>query len=114
MGPKYYNGKVFTNSVRRPQDRERNGAPPGDQSNRDIQGGRGRSRGRGGAGYSRGSFQPQNRGRGRGHQEEYNQWDATQSSGPGRGGPTQAQTERAWWNTDHSGNSYSETQERSQ
>ena len=112
---KYYNSRVFSNSIRREQGRDRSGAPPGDQSNRDIQGGRGRGRGRGGTGYSRGSFQSQNRGRGRGyHQEEYNQWDATQSSGPGRGGPVQAQAERTWWETNYSGDSYNASQERSQ
>ena len=56
--PKYYNSRVFTNSIRRAQERERSGAPPVDQSNRDIQGGRGKGRGRGGTGYSRSSFRP--------------------------------------------------------
>ena len=112
--PKYYNGQVFTNAIRRPQEREKNEAAPIDQSSKDIQGGRGRGRGRGGSGYTRGSSQSQHRGGGRGHYDGNNQWDAPQSSGYGRGGPSQSQPERTWWEGDFSGSSSNTNQERTQ
>ena len=99
---RYFNNKKFSKSARRDlqenrKDRKKSSYPPGDQSNKDIQGGRGGGRGRG---SERGSYQPQYRGRGRPaysegdrpsyrpdsrREREYREWDESQKAGPSSG-----------------------------
>ena len=113
--PRYYNSKSFNPTIRRDlgEKQKKNKTPPGDQSNSDIQGGRGRGRGRGVGGYSRGAYQPQNRGRGKAtYEEEYKDWDATQTAGPSKG--KKSQEDETWWDIDYSRENYREYQEKSQ
>ena len=82
---RYFNNKKFNPQARRDlaenrKERKKYKTPPIDQSNNDIQGGRGRGRGRG---FERGTHQPQYGGRGRPtYSEEYREWDANQSAKP--------------------------------
>ena len=86
---KYFNNKKFSKTARRDlqENKKRGNNPPGDQSTKDIQGGRGGWRGRG-RGYWRGGYQPYSSGIGRGRpaydsdrrEKEYRDWDESQDS----------------------------------
>ena len=111
---RYYNGKRFSGTVRREfTEGKKKNAPPGDQSSRDIQGGRGRGRGRGATGYSRGATgysrgasHTQNRGKGRdGYDEDYKKWDDSQTASTSKGKKSQEEY------SDYS--NYSDSQEKS-
>ena len=105
---KYFNNKKFNKSARRDlqdnkKERKKGNYPPGDQSYKDIQGGRGRGRGSG-----RGGYQSQYRGRGRPaysegdrpfygsdnrREREYREWDESQAARPSS---SQSYEERMW------------------
>ena len=84
---KFFNNRKFSKAARRDlqENKKRGNNPPGDQSNKDIQGGRGGWRGRG-RGYWRGGYQPYSSGIGRGRpaydserrENEYRDWDESQ------------------------------------
>ena len=99
--PRYYNNKAFNPQIRRDllnnrQERKKYKTPPIDQSSNDIQGGRGRGRGRGSGGSGRGAYQPQYRGRGKSsYNEEYRDWDASQTAGPSTG-PRRSHEDESW------------------
>ena len=110
----YYNGKRYSGTIRRElQEGKKNNAPPGDQSSRDIQGGRGKGKGRGSngnsrgaSGYSRGSYHNQSKGRGKDdYDRDYKKWDDWQSAGTSRGKRSQDEF------SDYS--SYSDSHEKS-
>ena len=99
---KFFNNKKFSKTARRDlqenkRDRKRGNLPPGDQSTKDIQGGRGGWRGRGS--WRRG-YQPYNRGRGRPtynsesrRDREYREWDEGQDV---KQGPSQSYEQGMW------------------
>ena len=107
---KFFNNKKFSKTARRDlqdnrREKKKGNYPPGDQSHKDIQGGRGGGRGRG---SGRGGYQPYYRGRGRPtHREgerpsyssdsrrdrEYREWDEGQDARPST---SQSYEERMW------------------
>ena len=107
---KFFNNRKFSKSARRDlqenkKERKRGNYPPGDQSYKDIQGGRGGGRGRG---SGRGGYQTQYRGRGRytynggdrpsygadnRRDREYREWDESQAARPST---SQSYEERMW------------------
>ena len=99
--PKFFNSKKFNKTARRDlqenrRDKKRGNLPPGDQSYKDIQGGRGGGRGRG---SGRGGYQPYNRGRGRPtygsdrRDREYREWDDSQDN---QQGSSKSHGQRNW------------------
>ena len=101
---KFFNNKKFSKTARRDlqdnrREKKKGNYPPGDQSIKDIQGGRGGGRGRG-RGSGRGGYQPYNRGRGRPtyasdnrRDREYREWDESQDA---KQGPSNSYEHRVW------------------